>query len=63
MHFVKVRPRQALIKINAVLARHFAEAPGLREPDTVPMREEDRITAYYAGGSLYARPQRMGPVL
>ena len=63
MHFVKVRPRQALIKINAVLARHFAEAPGLREPDTVTMREEDRITAYYAGGSLYARPQRMGPVL
>ncbi len=32
----------------------------LRNPDQVTLREEDRISAYYGGGTLYAEPKRIG---
>jgi photosynthetic reaction center H subunit len=37
--------------------------PGLRNPEQVTLREEDRIAAYYASGHLYATPLRLGPWL
>ncbi len=36
--------------------------PGLRNPDQVTLLEEDRISAYYGGGTLYAEPSRLGPL-
>jgi photosynthetic reaction center H subunit len=63
MHFAKVYPKEAAIKTDAILAAQFATVPGLQAPDTVTSREEDRITAYYAGGSLYATPSRLAPLL
>jgi photosynthetic reaction center H subunit len=54
--------RRAVI-VRSILARHFADVPATKAPDTVTKREEDRICAYYAGGTLYATPERMGPVL
>jgi photosynthetic reaction center H subunit len=37
--------------------------PGLRNPDQVTLREEDRLSAYYGAGTLYAEPSRLGPWL
>ena len=37
--------------------------PAIANPNEVTKREEDRIVGYYAGGTLYATPSRMGPVL
>jgi photosynthetic reaction center H subunit len=51
------------ITINSILGRHFADVPGLANPDQVTLLEEDKISAYYAGGQLYARPHRLGPRL
>ena len=45
------------------MARHFAQVPGLQNPDQVTFLEEDQITAYYGGGTLYAEPSRLGPLL
>lgn len=53
--------RQVLVK--SLLGEQFAGVPGLRNPNQVTKLEEDRITAYYAGGNLYAVPGRLGPLL
>ena len=62
-HFVTFRTKQRSIGVYALLARHFADVPGLRNPDSVTSLEEDKIVGYYGGGLLYATPARMAPVL
>ena len=56
MNLAKFRPDH--IKVKALLARQFAEAPRIKAPDSVTFLEEDRICAYFAGGHLYATPGR-----
>jgi photosynthetic reaction center H subunit len=51
------------IRVQAIHARHFADVPAHRGHTTVTLREEDQIQAYYAGGLLYASPDRLGPLL
>lgn len=46
------------ISVKAILASQFADVPALANPTQVTKLEEDRITAYYAGGLLYATPGR-----
>jgi photosynthetic reaction center H subunit len=51
------------VKVQSILGRQFADVPGLRNPDQITLREEDKVCAYYAGGHLYAEPSRLGPWL
>lgn len=51
------------VKINALLASQFADVPKLRNPDQVTKLEEDKIVGYYGGGTLYAMPRRLEPML
>jgi photosynthetic reaction center H subunit len=51
------------IKVNAILARQFADAPALANPMQITKLEEDRICGYFAGGTLYATPDRTEPLL
>lgn len=51
------------VKVKALLAAQFADAPRTRSPDQVTLLEEDRIYAYFAGGHLYATPSRAEPLL
>ncbi|HVN98756.1 MAG TPA: photosynthetic reaction center subunit H [Steroidobacteraceae bacterium] len=51
------------VQVRSILGGQFATVPGLGNPDQVTRLEEDRISAYYAGGTLYAEPARLGPVL
>ena len=51
------------VKINAIVAAQFASVPKLASPEIITFREEDRISAYYGGGFLYAEPSRLGPFL
>jgi photosynthetic reaction center H subunit len=53
--------RQVVVK--SLLAEQFATVPTLSNPDEVSLSEEDRISAYYAGGNLYAIPARLEPLL
>ncbi len=62
-HFVNFRNRAREIRVKAILAAQFAEVPRLKDADTVTSLEEDKITAYYGGGLLYATPSRMLPLL
>jgi photosynthetic reaction center H subunit len=61
--FVRFEPYRRRAVVRAILASQFADVPGLAQPDEVTLREEDRISAYYGGGTLYAEPNRLGPVL
>lgn len=51
------------VYVKSILAAQFAGVPALKNPDQVTKLEEDRITAYYAGGYLYATPSRQEPLI
>lgn len=62
-NYTKVDGRTRKVNVKSVFGKHFATAPGLKNPEQVTLREEDRIVAYYAGGYLYASPDRAEPFL
>ena len=51
------------VRVRSILASQFADVPGTRKPDAVTLLEEEKIMAYYGGGTLYATPQRQEPLL
>lgn len=51
------------VKVKALLAAQFSDAPRTKSPETVTFLEEDRICAYFTGGQLYATPKRTEPLL
>jgi photosynthetic reaction center H subunit len=59
--FARIRRNQ--VEVNAIYGMHFADVPGTRHPDQVTKREEDQISAYYGGGTLYASPARSEPLM
>ncbi len=61
MNFVRVNRKARNLKVNAILGRHFINVPRLAQPNQVTLLEEDRISAYYAGGTLYAKADRADP--
>lgn len=63
INFARVDAGRGVVKVVAILAGQFAGVPRLRHPDQVTLLEEDRITAYFGGGHLYAHPARQEPLL
>jgi len=59
----KIDGTRRRINVRSILGSQFAAVPGLADPDRVTRREEDQITAYYAGGNLYATASRSEPLL
>ena len=63
MSFVVIDDYRRVIKVNALFAAQFANVPRTQSSQQITLDEEDRITAYYGGGMLYAAPNRLGPWL
>lgn len=63
MQLVRLDSGRRRIRIKSVLSHQLAAAPAIKHPDQITLREEDRISGYFAGGHIYATPQRMGPLL
>ncbi len=61
--FTRIDGRRGTVTVKALYAQHFANVPGLKDPSTITLREEDRIQGYYGGGTLYASPKRLEPLL
>ncbi|WP_439607991.1 photosynthetic reaction center subunit H [Hydrogenophaga sp.] len=57
------RIRKTGVHVHALLAGQFANVPATASPDQVTFLEEEKITAYYGAGTLYATPQRQEPML
>ena len=51
------------VEVKSITSKQFIKVPGLRNPDVVTRLEEDRICAFYAGGHLYATPERAEPLV
>lgn len=51
------------VEVKSITSEQFAKVPATRNADVVTRLEEDRICAFYAGGHLYATPQRAEPLL
>jgi len=61
--FADINKGKRSIRVDALYSHQFRDVPALRSPDQVTLLEEDKITAYYAGGLLYADAQRQEPLL
>ena len=59
----KVRFAQGRIDVVSIMADQFDHVPRTANPDQVTRLEEDRITAYFSSGLLYAHPSRQGPLI
>ena len=53
-----VRPGWHLIGGTSEASPLFAGVPGLKSPDQITLLEEEKVMAYYGGGSLYGAPGR-----
>jgi photosynthetic reaction center H subunit len=63
MGFARFDLLSRCVRVRAILAEQFAQIPALASPDQITLLEEDRITAYFGGGTLYATPARSEPLL
>jgi len=61
MSFALIRRNQ--VEVHAIYARHFSGVPALKNPDQVTKLEEEKISAYYGGGTLYADIKRSEPLI
>jgi photosynthetic reaction center H subunit len=61
--FSRVDGRRRRVHVEAILGGQFAAVPATGRPDKVTMLEEEKIAAYYGGGTLYATPQRAEPLI
>jgi photosynthetic reaction center H subunit len=57
------RIRKDGVQVHALLSDQFAGVPTTRHPEQITMLEEEKITAYYGAGTLYATPLRQEPLL
>ncbi len=61
--FCNVDFKRRRVDVSALLASQFSGVPATRNDDKVTLLEEDKITAYYGAGTLYATPDRVEPLL
>lgn len=57
------RIRKDGVHVHALLAAQFANVPTTRSSEQITLLEEEKITAYFGAGTLYATPQRQEPLL
>jgi photosynthetic reaction center H subunit len=63
MPFALVNHKRGRVTVDAILGSQFANVPVTKSLDQVTKLEEDKISAYYGGGTLYATPSRQEPII
>lgn len=61
MNFASVTHNR--VNVSALLGHQFADVPTTRSPEQITLLEEERVTAYYGAGTLYAEPSRLEPLI
>jgi photosynthetic reaction center H subunit len=49
--------------VESILGAQFATVPGTKSTSQITALEEDQITAYYGGGTLFATAARQEPLI
>ncbi len=61
MQLAKIKSDRVVVR--SLFEANFAGVPTTKSPTQVTLLEEDKICAYYGGGTLYASPDRLEPQL
>ncbi len=61
--FAKIHAGRGRIRVVSIRSDQFAHVPATQSPDRITRREEDRISAYFGSGHLYAEPSRQEPLI
>jgi photosynthetic reaction center H subunit len=51
------------ITVKSILSTQFAHVPSTKHPEQITLLEEEKVMAYYGGGTLYATPDRQEPLI
>jgi photosynthetic reaction center H subunit len=51
------------VYVHALMAHQWADVPATKSPDTITLLEEEKISAYFGAGLLYAEPSRTDPLI
>ena len=47
------------VDVHSLYGKHFKKVPSIKKPKEVTMLEEEKVSAYYTGGKLYASYDRL----
>ena len=61
--FARVNFGRGEINVCSIMSDQFLHVPRTASAEQITRLEEDRITAYFAGGLLYAHPTRQDPLI
>ena len=61
MNFCKIGKDR--VTVRSIYSSHFKDVPTTASADQITLLEEEKIMAYYGGGTLYADPARSEPKL
>jgi len=63
INFTRIDGEARVVSVVAILAKQFADVPAIKSTEQVTRLEEEKICAYFAGGYLYATPERAEPLI
>ena len=63
MNFLSINAKKRRITTSFITGAQFANVPVTKSPDVITFLEEEKVMAYYGGGTFYALPARMEPLL
>ncbi|MEM6679000.1 MAG: photosynthetic reaction center subunit H [Pseudomonadota bacterium] len=52
-----------VLQVRSVTSEQFLKAPSIAMSDEITLREEDKVMAYFTGGTLYATTARTEPLI
>lgn len=61
IHMTRIKADRVVVR--SLYQHNFAGIPQPKSPDRITLLEEEKIMAWYAGGTMYAHPSRAEPVL
>lgn len=61
MNFARIKSNR--VAVRAIYSGHFDGIPTIKTPGAITLLEEEKIMAYFGGGTLYADAKRSEPVL
>jgi photosynthetic reaction center H subunit len=61
MNFSRIKRDR--VKVASIMSHQFAQVPGTKSSEQITFLEEEKIMAYYGGGTLYADPSRAEPLV
>jgi len=59
--FARILPTR--VQVRSIFGKHFEAVPKIASDSQITKLEEEKVSAYYGGGQLYADPSRQEPLL